>query len=175
MKFFCLHSSYVLCHLVSRFLLTDFIIPSLLISAYIFSFIEVYFALFSLWFLAWLILPSLRWRWRVPSKCPLTFNGLLGVITQKLGFFMRYFALVRSKLNCVSAAWNCDDYWLQQSSALTKRKKEIKKKRKKKLRSFTTADCFEMYRIVTIIRRMKLIYSAFQASSLRCYILNKCL
>jgi hypothetical protein len=37
----------------------------------------------SLWFLTWLILRSWSWRWHVPPKRRLTFNGLHGVISQK--------------------------------------------------------------------------------------------
>jgi hypothetical protein len=38
----------------------------------------------SSWFLAWLILPSRRWRRHVPPEIRLTFNGLHGVISQKI-------------------------------------------------------------------------------------------
>jgi hypothetical protein len=44
--------------------------------------------LLSLWFLAWLILRSRRWRRHVPPKCRLTFNGLHGVISQKRELFV---------------------------------------------------------------------------------------
>jgi hypothetical protein len=44
-------------------------------------------------FLAWLILQPWRWRWHIPPKHQLTFNGLHGVITQKLELF-RYFKSV---------------------------------------------------------------------------------
>jgi hypothetical protein len=40
------------------------------------------------WFLAWLILWPWWWRWHVPPKCWLTFNGLHGVISQKTELFI---------------------------------------------------------------------------------------
>jgi hypothetical protein len=43
--------------------------------------------LLSRWFLAWLILRPWRWRQHVPSKRRLTFNGLHGVISQKIELF----------------------------------------------------------------------------------------
>jgi hypothetical protein len=43
--------------------------------------------LLSRWFFAWFILRSSRWRRHVLPKCPLTFNGLHGVISQKIEFF----------------------------------------------------------------------------------------
>jgi hypothetical protein len=41
----------------------------------------------SCWFLAWLILTSWRWRWHIPPKCRSTFDGLHGVVTQKIELF----------------------------------------------------------------------------------------
>jgi hypothetical protein len=41
--------------------------------------------LLSRWFLAQLVLQPLRWRQYDPPKCRLTFNGLHGVISQKVG------------------------------------------------------------------------------------------
>jgi hypothetical protein len=40
------------------------------------------------WCLAWLILWLRRWRWRFPPKRRLTFNGLHGVIPQKIRLFI---------------------------------------------------------------------------------------
>jgi hypothetical protein len=42
----------------------------------------------SCWFLAWLILGPRRWRRHVPPKRRLTFNGLQGVISQKILLFI---------------------------------------------------------------------------------------
>jgi hypothetical protein len=42
----------------------------------------------SRWFLAWLILQPQIWRWHVPSKCQLTFNGLHSVTSQETGLFI---------------------------------------------------------------------------------------
>jgi hypothetical protein len=42
----------------------------------------------SRWFLAWRILRSWRWGRHVSSKRPLTFNGLHGVVSQKIEFFI---------------------------------------------------------------------------------------
>jgi hypothetical protein len=44
----------------------------------------------SSWYLAWLILRPWRWRRYVPPKRRLAFNGLHGVISQKLVLFERY-------------------------------------------------------------------------------------
>jgi hypothetical protein len=44
--------------------------------------------LLSGWFLAWLIILSWTWRRYVPLKRRLTFNGLHGVISQKIALFM---------------------------------------------------------------------------------------
>jgi hypothetical protein len=43
--------------------------------------------LLSRWFLAWIILRYWRWRLYVSPKHRLTFNGLHGVISQKISFF----------------------------------------------------------------------------------------
>jgi hypothetical protein len=42
----------------------------------------------SRWFLAWLILRPWRWRRHVPQKRQMTFNGLHGVISQKIELFV---------------------------------------------------------------------------------------
>jgi hypothetical protein len=44
------------------------------------------------WFIAWLILRPLRWRWYAPTKRRLTFNGLRDVISQKMVIFVIHFA-----------------------------------------------------------------------------------
>jgi hypothetical protein len=44
--------------------------------------------LLSRWFLARLILRPWRWRRHIPPKCRLTFNGLYGIISQKLELFI---------------------------------------------------------------------------------------
>jgi hypothetical protein len=45
-------------------------------------------SLLACWFLAWLIHRTWRWRRHVPSKCQLTFNGLHGVISEKIKPFI---------------------------------------------------------------------------------------
>jgi hypothetical protein len=40
------------------------------------------------WLFAWLILRSSRWRRRIPPNNQLTFNGLHGVISQKIELFI---------------------------------------------------------------------------------------
>jgi hypothetical protein len=42
----------------------------------------------SRWFLAWLILRPWRWRWHVPLKHRLTFDGLHGIISHKMELFI---------------------------------------------------------------------------------------
>jgi hypothetical protein len=64
------------------FLITIFICPS--------DFIEEFFLLLVTCFrlLAWIILRPWRWRRHVPPKRRLTFNGLHGVMSQKIGLFL---------------------------------------------------------------------------------------
>jgi hypothetical protein len=52
------------------------------------------FHLLSRWFHAGLILLPWRWRWYVPPKRRLTFNGLHGVISQKILLFFEAVILV---------------------------------------------------------------------------------
>jgi hypothetical protein len=40
------------------------------------------------WFLAWLNLRPWRWRWYVPAKCTLTFNGIHSVMSQNIELFI---------------------------------------------------------------------------------------
>jgi hypothetical protein len=55
--------------------------------------------LLSCWFLSWLIFRPCRWRRYVPLKRLLTFEGLQGVICQKMELFMLIFQKSRSNNN----------------------------------------------------------------------------
>jgi hypothetical protein len=59
------------------------------------------FHLLSSWYLAWLILRPWRWRRYVPPKRRFTFNGLHGVISQKLVLFEMYGCLPSSNRRLV--------------------------------------------------------------------------
>jgi hypothetical protein len=61
--------------------------------------------LLSRWFLAELIRRPWRWRRYVPPKRRLTFNGLHGVITQKIIFFIT--TAVRKKDRELISMWKC--------------------------------------------------------------------
>jgi hypothetical protein len=44
-------------------------------------------------FLLWFILRPCRWRRHVPPKCRLTSNGLLGIVSRKMKFFLSPYSL----------------------------------------------------------------------------------
>jgi hypothetical protein len=46
---------------------------------------------------AWLILRHWRWRWHIPPKSRLTFNGLCGVISQRIELFINTAVRVSKK------------------------------------------------------------------------------
>jgi hypothetical protein len=60
----------------------------------------------SRWFLAWFILRPWRLRWHIPPKLRWTFDGLQGIISQKVEFF---------RWSCGSdygpVAVSCEEFW----------------------------------------------------------------
>jgi hypothetical protein len=62
----------------------------------------------SWWFLAWLILWPWRWRRHFPPKRQLTFNGLHGIISQKISLHSHCCGNLKSYilLSCLHAAFN---------------------------------------------------------------------
>jgi hypothetical protein len=79
----------------------------------------------SCWFLAWFILQPWRWRRHVPPKLRLTFNGLQGVVFQKIElltassvrttippYILNRLFFVMSFLNVISG----ENYWIMPSN-----------------------------------------------------------
>jgi hypothetical protein len=71
-------------------------------------------------FIAWLTLGPWRWRWYVTPKRRLTFNGIYGVISQKIGLFIT--SALRTSNPTTSKAFYCllqPNYWQRNGSNLS--------------------------------------------------------